>query len=220
MTTLMSKQLLAYHDSVTRASNVAIECWDLHKSVQEMILMSPGMVASIRAVTTTPKISADPNDRQEAMSTCEGMLTSLNSLAQAAVKLREHNFELAGLPELRDAITQLRFLMADILDANTGVGGQPPAEVSAEDFRTMCRDMPPPQSWYEEDFKGLWGPCGQIATKIEWARAKRLSPAGLFGRQRSTAMGRTPRSGPFLSYLRPRMARSAGRTTEPRPDCD
>jgi hypothetical protein len=109
MTTLMSKQLSEYHDSVTRASNAAIECWDVHKSVQEMILMSPGMVASIRAVTTTPKISADPNDRQEALRTCEGMLTSLNSLARVAVKLREHNFDLAGLPELRDA--KPRFLL-------------------------------------------------------------------------------------------------------------
>jgi hypothetical protein len=161
MTSLMSIQLSAYQDSVTRAGSEAIECWDIHKSVQEMVLMSPGMVASMRAVITTPKISADPNDRQEALRTCEGMLTSLNSLAQAVVKLREHNFELAGLAELRDAITQLRFLMADISDANTGAGAQPSAEVSAEDFRTMCRDMPPPESWYEEDFKGLWGPLAK-----------------------------------------------------------
>ena len=160
MTTLLKKQVSAYHDSVMNASRAADECWDMHKMVQEMILMSPGMVASIEAVVTSPRISADTKERKESLDTCQDMLTCLNWLAREALKLREHNFELAGLPDFHDAITQLRFLMADVSDAGVATGAQAAsaAHVPVEDIEAVCRDLPPPQSWYEEDFKGLWGP--------------------------------------------------------------
>jgi len=160
MATLLKKQVSAYHDSVMNASRAAVECWDMHKMVQEMVLMSPGMVASIEAVVTSPRISDDPIERQESLDTCQDMLTCLNWLAREAVKLREHDFELAGMPDFHDAITQLRFLMADVSDADVATGAQAAsaAQVPAGNVEAVCRDLPPPQSWYAEDFKGLWGP--------------------------------------------------------------
>jgi hypothetical protein len=150
MTSLVKRQVSAYHESVMNASRAAVECWDMHKMVHEMILMSPGMVSSIEAVVTSPGISDDPNEQQDSLETCQDMLTCLNWLAREAVKLREHNFELAGLPKFHDAITQLRFVMADVLDTNaaTGAPATPDAAAPAENIEADRRDLPPPQSWY------------------------------------------------------------------------
>ena len=162
MTSVLTKQVSAYRDSVMDASREAVACWDTLKPAQEAILMAPGVVASIRAVLT--HAGGEPESRREWVSVCRSMLQSLTSLMAVIKKLREHDFEVAGLPEFRRAVTDVRLMMADLLDADQSTPAPKPetaGAVSVEGFANLAREMPPPQSWYDEDFRGVRGPVAE-----------------------------------------------------------
>jgi len=156
MATALSKQVAAYHDSVMQASRVAVECWDMHKPVQEAVLLSPGVVDSIRAVLVHPS-SHGPEARQEMLQTCRDMLKSMGVLLHAAATLRDHAFELGGLPEFDAAMACLRFMIADLIEADEPPSKPRPDNQELQEFE----DAAPPQSWYDEDFRALRGPMAK-----------------------------------------------------------
>ena len=70
---------------------------------------------------------------------------------------------LEGEDEFHDAVVDLRDLIAELEGVVAGVA--PPAPASEEErarfheqFWKLAEAHPPPQSWFDEDFKALAGP--------------------------------------------------------------
>jgi hypothetical protein len=118
MATLLSNQVSAYHDSVMHASRMAAECWDMHQPAQEAILTAPGLVTSISAVLS--HLRNNPDTCHERMELCQSMLDSMTQVMRDATVLRDHQFELVGMREFDEAMTQLRLLMTGADGPTTG----------------------------------------------------------------------------------------------------
>jgi len=161
MATVVVKQVETYHDSVMKASNIAIKCWDAHPLFQELILMAPGLVEGVRAVVGAP-IKSD-TERQQLIAAGKDLLSGFNLLLKGCKTLREHDFTLTGLAEFQEAIKHLRFIIVDLIDGSTG-GAKSSTETAAatdaetmESFATRAQEMPPAPSWYKEDFGAVRG---------------------------------------------------------------
>jgi len=162
MATVLGKQVSAYNDSLIAASREAVECWDKHPVIQEMILLAPGLVAAFQAMAARPELRTDRGMRDDFIVVCRDMLENLTTVTRYAAKLREHGFELVGLAELDEAMIELRFVTADMLEAggleaNTAT----PSETHEACTEAHCEEMPPPQSWFDEDFSSLRGPVAK-----------------------------------------------------------
>jgi hypothetical protein len=94
---------------------------------------------------------------------CKDMLKSMGVLLHAAATLRDHAFELAGLPEFDAAMTRLRFMIADLIEADE----PPPKPRSDNQELQEFEDAAPPQSWYDEDFRALRGPIANLGAAHE-----------------------------------------------------
>src|SRR5437764_1274199 len=143
MATALRRQVSAYQDSVTEASRVAVACWDSQKSIQEAILMTPGLVAAITAVLDNKSLST-AEERQDWITECEDMLRSMTSIAEAAKTLVANNIGMTGLGELRAAMATIRFALADLLDAGTSETAAVSTEagISPEDFAVVAQTLP------------------------------------------------------------------------------
>jgi hypothetical protein len=161
MTTTLNEQFVsAYHDSVIKASGVAVACWDNHKPAQDGVLSAPGVVASILAGVNHANLEK-PENRQFWTGLCLRMLTGMSSLLRLVKELNEHSFAVDGLDEFRGAMTDLRHALANIVEAGEGTPGsaaETPDAKATEDFSVLAKELPPPQSWYDEDFSGARGP--------------------------------------------------------------
>jgi hypothetical protein len=159
MATAVQGQISAYHDAVMNASKTAVACWDMHKPVQEAILITPGIVKAIASVLANAK-SEDAATRSEYLNAVRNMLRSMNHLLRKAKILQDHDFALNGIPEVHEAVTQLRFLIADIIDGPEQEQNEaiPAGCESLDSFKAMVEESHPPQSWYNEDVSALRGP--------------------------------------------------------------
>ena len=159
MATAINGQVTAYADSVMAASREALRCWDSHKPVQEALLVTPGIVAAIGAVTSrSEKLTGE--ERTKFIGICKSMLESMTSLMGVVKSLREHEFPLDGLTEFQAAMSEVRFMLADLLDSAgpPNDGARSPVDASPEAFRELANEMPPSQSWFDENHENLRGP--------------------------------------------------------------
>jgi hypothetical protein len=139
------------------ASKLAVQCWDRHPKLQEMILMGPSVVNLVKHIKDSSgcvdAIAIDPLNE---------LLRSMNQLLEMTAVILEHDFAFKGLSEFEESMTRLRFLIANVMDAKDAKN-TPAGELSctgcdsAEAFESLGKELPPPQSWFEENFQGMRG---------------------------------------------------------------
>jgi hypothetical protein len=152
MPTAVERQVTAYNDSAIEASQLATSCWDSYRYVQELVLLGPGIAEGAQAVAQYLT--------QDSLGALRMLLGAMGSVLRMGAVLREHDFKLEGIDEFNEALRKIRFLVADATDATNG-GNQeslPSHSRSAESFEELAKKSPPPQSWYEEDFRAARGP--------------------------------------------------------------
>lgn len=148
-----TQQAQTFHDQLIEASNLAVNCWDQHTPIQEVILMAPGMV---KAVASAYRFSKAP----DAVESCNHLLSGMAAVLNRVPVLLEHDFPMTGVAEFRQAMADLRRLIVDLIDAAEGTPDAPiPAGCeSPETIRKTAEMFPPKERWYSEDFSGARGP--------------------------------------------------------------
>lgn len=150
MSTVISKQIEAFGDAVTTASAEAMLCRD----VDDLVLTGRHVVhiASDWAARHRARGTLDPAQAAEYFRTLLSFTTSAQALVQ---KMRLHGFTVDPEDELSHAVLEVRRLLVESLDS------RPPESVtqslSYTDAASAAKSNPPPQSWFDEDTRGLRG---------------------------------------------------------------
>lgn len=110
---------------------------------------------------------AGPGDAEAARSLVERCRQMLRIMVDAQRLFDEvrPRVVLEGEHEFGDAVVELRDLIAELEGVVAGVAPALPASEQQrarfhEEFRKLAEAHPPPQSWFDEDFKALAGPGG------------------------------------------------------------
>jgi hypothetical protein len=153
MADIIEKLATAYCDSVIEASRLALECWDRKPSIQEFVSVAPGLVEAI----CNGIRQGQQNDalRVAGSAVCFSLLGAMRQVLDQVAVLREHDFEIEGLAEFHDSMTEIRHCIVELQDAVEGT--QVPASNAEQDqraftaFEVYATSMPPAESWFEEN---------------------------------------------------------------------
>lgn len=158
---MIDRQLEAYRDSVLDAHEEAMAAESVQDLLRTGIAVARLVVDNARqcraACQMTPELAANLIEK------CRTVLAVMVKGQRRFRVAKGSGHELLGEDEYQEAVLEVRELMTSLRDAVTPAGKPSPApeaeQVRAlEEFKQLASTHPPPQSWFEEDFRGLGGP--------------------------------------------------------------
>jgi hypothetical protein len=155
MSSVIGKQVKAFGDSVIEAYREAMAYW----SVQDVALAGPVIVQLVMEIVERRRAESkpEPGENEGFIQVCRDLLIALTDAREMIAEISRRGYEVKGAVEFSEAILEIRELLANLQEPSTPQP-LPHAGIAYDDLAATSKTQQPPQSWFEEDVRGLRGP--------------------------------------------------------------
>jgi hypothetical protein len=159
MSSVIEKQVKAFGDAVMDAHREAMHYW----TVQELAIAGPNVVQMFKGIIERHRAEGpfDAGAAQDLIGLCRVMLQAMGELLDMMRDCKARGFDITGTAECGDAMLEIRELLASLVEPSTSTKQIAPSGNSIDEFAAASKELPPKQSWFEEDVRGLRGPSSK-----------------------------------------------------------
>jgi hypothetical protein len=156
MPTVIERQVRAFGDAVMDAHREAMRYW----TVQELAIAGPNVVQTFKGIIERHRADGpfDAGAAQGLIGLCRVMLQAMGELLEMMGDCKARGFDITGTAECGDAVLEIRELLASLIEPSTPAKHPATSGGSLDAFAAASRELPPKQSWFDEDVRGLRGP--------------------------------------------------------------
>jgi hypothetical protein len=155
MSNVIGNQVKAFGDSVIETHREAMAYW----SVQDVALAGSVVVQLVVDIVEQRRAKSQPElaENLSFIQVCRDLLGALTDAKAMITEISRRGYDVKGATEFDGAILQIRELLAELQEPST-TRTSPHAGVIYDHLAAAAKTQPPPQSWFEEDVRGLRGP--------------------------------------------------------------